>query len=73
MLFATAVEMDSPRKVRMRIYLIEPFFEQQRVGAQIDEFFAAENSTDNFPNIAVQQRLAAGKNNDRGAAFVYGV
>ena len=71
MLFATAVEMDSPRKVRMRIYLIEPFFKQQRVGAQIDEFFAAENSTDNFPNIAVQQRLAAGKNNDRGAAFVY--
>src|SRR5271169_753045 len=67
---AVAVEMHGPGEIGMWRELVELFFEQQRVGAQVDEFLALDDVSGDLADVAMQQRLTAGQNHDWGAAFI---
>ena len=67
---AVAVEVHGPGEERVRLEQVDLLFEQQRVGAEIDEFLAGDQALDDLLDLAVQQRLAAGDDDDRRAAFV---
>ena len=62
--------MDRPGEERVRLEQIDLFFEQQRVGTEIDEFLAGDDALDDLLDLAVEQRLAAGDDDDRRAAFI---
>ena len=70
MILAVAVEMDRPGEERVRLEQIDLLFEQQRVGAQVDEFLPGDQPGDDLIDLAMQQRFAAGDDDDGRAAFV---
>ena len=65
-----AVEMDRPDEIGIGLEEIELLLQQQRVGAEIDEFLARDDALDDLLDLAVEQRLAAGDRHHRRAAFV---
>ena len=65
-----AVEMDRPVEVAIGLVAIDVFFQQQRIGADGHELAARDGAFDDLRQFLVQQRLAAGDDDDRGAAFV---
>ena len=65
-----AVEMHRPDEIRARLVVLHPLFHQQRVGAQIDELPPRDDALDDRRQFLVQQRLAAGDRDDRGAALI---
>src|SRR5689334_20807165 len=65
-----AVQMHVPAEIRVRLVLVELLLEQQRVGAEIDELLAGQDALDDLRHLLVQQRLAAGDGDDRGAALI---
>ena len=67
---AVAVEVHRPVEGGAGLELAEPLFQQQRVGADGDEFLAVERAPDDPGQVLVQQRLAAGDHHHRRAAFV---
>ena len=67
-----AVEMHRPGEEGARLVLVELLVHQQRIGAEVDEFLAARRCRDDFRQLLVQQRLAAGDRHDRRAALVDG-
>src|SRR5439155_19396159 len=69
-LFLQPVEMDRESEVGARREEVDLLFEQQRVGAEIDEALALDDAFDDLADLLVQQRLTAGNRYDRGAAFV---
>src|SRR5215472_3680191 len=69
--FLVTVKMNRPGKERVRLELVDLLLEQQRVRAQVDEFLASEDALNDLVDLAVQEWLAAGNDNDRCAAFVY--
>ena len=70
MIFAIAIEMDCPGEIRTRLEQVNLFLEEQGVGAEIDKFLLGHDKRGDLIDVAVQQRLAAGENHDRGAALV---
>ncbi len=71
--FAVAVEVDVPAEIGVGFVLVELLFEQQGVGAEIDELLPLQDAAHDLRQLLVQQGLAAGDGDDRGAAFVDGV
>ena len=51
---------------------VELFFEYQGVGAEVDVFPAGDQSFDDFRDLRMQQRFAAGDADHRSAAFFGG-
>src|SRR5947209_6872683 len=70
MVLAVAVEMDRPGEERVRLEQVDLFLKQQRVGAEIDEFFAGDDALDDLLDLTVQQRLATRDDDNRCAAFI---
>src|SRR3989442_1995369 len=70
MVLAVAIEMDRPGEEGVRREQVDLFLEQQRVGAEVDEFFAGDDALDDLLDLTVQQRLATGNDDDRRAAFI---
>src|SRR5213075_2972254 len=68
--FLVAIEMDRPGEKRVGLELVDLFFEQQRVGAEIDEFLAGDDALDDLFDLAMEQRLAAGDDDDRRTALI---
>ena len=52
--------------------LVQLFFEQQRVGAQVDVFLARDQAVHDFGDLGMHQRLAAGDADHGRAAFFDG-
>src|SRR5437588_1935214 len=71
-LFALAVEVDRKSQVLTGLEEMDFFFQQQRIGAEIDIFFAGDQAFDDRFDLRVHQGLAAGDGNHGGAAFVDG-
>ena len=68
---AVAVEMHRPGEIGVRLEAVDLLLQQQRVGAEIDEFLARDDALRRSSAISrVQQRLAAGDRDHRRAAFV---
>src|SRR5262245_2478940 len=62
--------MDRPGKVGVRLEQVDLFLEEQGVSAEINEFPLGDDKPGNLVDLAVQQRLAAGENHDRGATLI---
>src|SRR4051794_881130 len=71
MALAIPVQMYRKRKVGRRFELMHAFLEQQRIGAQIDEFFALDDAFDDAHDVFVNERLAAWNRYDRRTALVH--
>ena len=71
--FPQPVDVDDPGEVRRGPEQIELLLHEQTVGAQIDEAAAADELGRDLADLGVQQRLAAGDGDDRGAALHDGV
>ena len=70
--FAVAVQMDGKGQIGGGRVFINVLFQEQRIGAEIDEFFAADKAPDDPVHFLVDQRLAARDRDHRGAAFING-
>jgi hypothetical protein len=70
MILTVAVEMHGPSEERVRPEQVDLLFEEQRVGAQINEFLARDDALDDLLDLTMKQRLAAGQHDDGRAAFV---
>ena len=73
MIFAIAVEMDCPGEIRTGLEQMNLFLEEQGVGAEIHKFLLRHDKRGDLIDVAVQQRLAAGQNHDRGATLIDGI
>src|SRR5579871_3148119 len=69
---ALAINVNREGEVFARLEEMELFFEQQRVGAEIDVLFARDEPLDDFVDLGMHQRLAAGDGDHRRAALIYG-
>jgi hypothetical protein len=67
-----AVHVDAEGEIFTGGEEVELFFQQQCIGAEIDLFLSGDQALDDFVNLRVHQRLAAGDRNHGGAAFVDG-
>ncbi len=65
-----AIEMDRPVEIAVGLEPVDLLLEQQRIGADGDVFAACDGALNDFGQFLVQQRLAAGDDEDRRAAFV---
>ena len=70
MLLLQAVEMDGKGEIGAGRKQVEFLLHEQRIGAQIDELPALDDTGDDLVDFLVQQRLAAGDRDDRRAALV---
>src|SRR6185437_7822991 len=68
--FLVAIEMDRPDEIRVRLEAIDLLLEQQRVGAEIDEFLALDDAFNDLLDLAMEQGLAAGDRDNGCAAFI---
>ena len=68
-----AVEVNRKREVGGGAILVDVFGQQQRIGAQIDEFLARNDCGDDFGHFLVNEWLTAGNGHDGRAAFVNGI
>ena len=71
-LFALAVEVDGERQILAGLEEMDFLFQKQSVGAEIDIFFAGDETGDNFADLRVHERFATGDRDHGGAAFVDG-
>ena len=65
-----AVEMNGDDEIGRGLEQVQLLLEQQRVGAQRHELLARDDARDDFADLLVNERLAAGDGDDRRAAFV---
>ena len=65
-----AVEMHREEQIGRRLEQVQLLFQQQRVGAQRDEFLARDDAFDDLADLLVDQRLAARNGDHRRAALV---
>src|SRR6185437_15904127 len=56
-----------PGEIRVGPEQIDLLFQQEGVGAEVDEFLAGDDALDNLLDLAMEQRLAAGDDDDRGS------
>src|SRR6516162_2994039 len=73
MVVAIAIEMNRPCEIGARAELLDLLLEQQRIGAEVDEFLARDQARDDLIDVAVEQRLATGEHDDRGPTFIDGI
>jgi len=71
-MFLLAVHVDAEGEIFARLEEIDLFFEQQRVGAELDVFFSGDEAGDDLVDLRMQQRLAAGDADHGGFAFLDG-
>ena len=71
-LFALAIEVNAEGQVLARLEEIDLFFQQQRVGAEVNVFLARDQAFDDLVDLRMHQRLAAGDGDHGGAALVDG-
>ena len=72
MVIALAVNVDRKGQIFAGREEIEFFLEQERVGAEVDVLFARDEAFDDFVDLGVHQRFAAGNGDHRRAALVHG-
>ena len=70
MVFLKPVEVDRKSQVGGWLKEVHFFLEQQRVGAQVNEFLARGNAVDDRFDLPVDQGFAARDRDDRCAAFI---
>jgi fructosamine-3-kinase len=68
-----AVEMHREEQIRRWLEQVQLLFQEQRIGAQRDEFLALDDAFDDLADLLVDQRLAARNGDHRRAALVDGV
>ena len=68
-----AVEMHREEQIGRRLEQMQLLFQEQRIGAQRNEFLARHDAFDDVADLLVDQRLAARNGDHRRAAFVDGV
>src|SRR6516165_9258462 len=73
MVVAIAIEMNRPCEIGARAELLDLLLEQQRIGAEVDEFLACDQTRDDLIDVAVEQRLATGEHDDWGPTFIDGI
>ena len=71
MLFPPAIQMHGPGEVRARLEQVHLLFQQQRIGADDDEFLPRDAGFHNLVDFLVQQRLSTGDHHHRRAAFIH--
>jgi hypothetical protein len=67
---AVAVQMNRESQIGRRLIFVDVPGEQNRIGAEIDEFAASDDAGDDLRHLLVNQRLSAGNGHDGRAAFV---
>ncbi len=66
---AHSVEVDHEGEVGGGSEFVETFFEEESVGAEVDEFFAIDQSSDDFADLGVEEGFTARDRDDGGTAF----
>ena len=66
------VDVNGEAQVLAGLEEVQLFFQQQGVGAEINIFLARDQAFDNFVDLGMHQRLAAGDGDHGGAAFIHG-
>ena len=67
---ALSIHVHGKSQVLARLEEMELFFEQQRVGAQVDVFLSRNQALDDFVDLRVHQGLATRNRNHGRAAFI---
>ena len=67
-----SVDVDREGEVGAGLELVEALFEQDGVGAEVDELPALDEAADDVADLLVDQGFAAGDGDDGGAAFLGG-
>src|ERR1700678_1224145 len=70
MMVPEAVEMNREEKIRRWFEYMQLLLEQQRVGAQRDEFFSCYDAFDDLADFLVDERFAARNGDHRRTALV---
>ncbi len=71
MVLALAIQVHREREVLARLEQVHLLFQQQRVGAQVHILAARDQPRDDFANLGMQQRFAAGNVHDRSARLFH--
>jgi hypothetical protein len=67
--FALAIHVNGKGQIFAGREQVQLFFEQQRVGAEVNIFFARHQAVHNFGDLGMHQGLAAGNADHRRATF----
>ena len=67
---ALAVHVDGKGQELAGLEQIDLLLQQQRVGAEVNVFLARDQAGDDFADLRMQQRLAAGNGDGGSAAFI---
>lgn len=67
-----SIEMDHEGEVGGWREFVEAFFEEEAVGAEVDVFFAIDQSLDDFADLGMEEGFATGDGDDGGTAFIDG-
>ena len=70
---ALAIHVHGERQVLARREKMDLFFQQQRVGAEVDVLLARDQPVDDLVDLRMHQRLAAGDGDHRRAALFDGL
>ena len=62
--------MDRPDEIGVGLEATNLLLEQQRVGAEIDEFLALDDAFDDLLDLAMEEGFAAGDRDDGRAALI---
>ncbi len=71
-LFALAIHVNGKGQILAGREEVQLFFEQQRVGAEVDVFLARDQAVNDLGNLRMHQGLAAGDADHRRATFFDG-
>ena len=66
------IDVDDPTEGRVGFEAVELAFQQKGIGAEVNKTLAVEQSVDNFVDIRVKKRFAAGNGHHRRPAFLDG-
>ena len=67
-----SVHVNGEAQILAGLEQVQLFFQQQRIGAEIDIFLARHKAFDNFVDLGMHQRFAAGDGDHGRSAFVDG-
>ncbi len=71
-MIAVAIEVNREGEVLGRREFVQPLFELERVGAEVDVLFARDEAVDDLDDLRMEQRLAAGDGDHGRAALIDG-
>ena len=72
-MLALAIHMDGEAQILAGLEKVQLFLEQQRVGTHVDILLARDQAFDDFVDLGVKQRFAAGNGDGGRAAFIGGL